>query len=74
MLVKNTNIAKTTAFRILETLKEREYVNIDHLTERYNLDLKCLELGIKGLMNVNLVEVSIPFLKTLSSSTFETCF
>lgn len=73
-LVKNTEIPKTTAFRVLETLKERQYVSLDHLTERYNLDLKSLELGIKGLMNVNLVEVSIPYLKTLSSSTFETCF
>lgn len=47
-LVKNTEIPKTTAFRVLETLKERQYVSLDHLTERYNLDLKSLELGIKG--------------------------
>ncbi|WP_159567271.1 IclR family transcriptional regulator [Budvicia diplopodorum] len=73
-LVKRTGIAKTTAFRTLDTLKERQYVMQDSGTERYHLDLKSLELGIKGLMNVNLVEVSIPYLKTLSSKTSETCF
>lgn len=66
-LVKRTGIAKTTVFRTLETLKERQYVMQDNGTERYHLDLKSLELGIKGLMNVNLVEVSIPYLKTLSA-------
>lgn len=73
-LAKNTTIAKTTIFRILETLKMREYVSFDQLTERYMLDIKSLELGIKGLMNVNLVEVAIPYLKKLSSKTNETCF
>lgn len=73
-LVKRTGIAKTTAFRILETLTEREYVMLDGMTERYHLYLKSLELGIKGLMNVNLVEAAIPCLKTLSANTFETCF
>lgn len=73
-LTKRTGIAKTTAFRILETLKERQYVTLDSITERYLLDLKTLELGMKGLMNVNLVEVSIPYLKKLSADTSETCF
>ncbi|ALR75258.1 IclR family transcriptional regulator [[Enterobacter] lignolyticus] len=73
-LVKRTRIAKTTLFRTLETLKDRQYVMLDNATERYHLDLKSLELGIKGLMNVNLVEASIPYLKTLSAKTSETCF
>ncbi|CNH19863.1 IclR family transcriptional regulator [Yersinia pekkanenii] len=73
-LVKHTGIPKTTAFRILETLKERQYVALDAITERYILDLKSLELGMKGLMNINLVEVAIPYLKKLSAKTSETCF
>ncbi|HIC1790456.1 TPA: IclR family transcriptional regulator [Escherichia coli] len=73
-LSKQTQIAKTTVFRMLETLKTREYVTLDPETERYMLDVKSLELGIKGLMNINLVEVSIPYLKKLSSRTNETCF
>ncbi|WP_392560601.1 IclR family transcriptional regulator [Orbus mooreae] len=73
-LAKITHIPKTTTFRILESLKAREYVLYDISNESYSLDIKSLELGIKGLMNVNLVEVSIPYLKTLSSKTNETCF
>lgn len=71
---KITNIPKTTTFRILDTLKTREYVSIDDISEKYILDVKAFELGIKGLMNINLVEVSIPFLKILSNKTNETCF
>ena len=73
-LTQKTNIAKTTTFRILETLKERQYVIQDIATERYLLGLKSLELGMKGLMNVSLVEIAIPYLKKLSSKTAETCF
>lgn len=73
-LSKKTEIAKTTTFRILEALKAREYVTLTPATERYTLDIKSLELGIKGLMNANLVEVAIPYLKKLSSNTNETCF
>lgn len=73
-ITKLTKIAKTTVFRALEILKKREYVSFDPLTERYMLDMKSLELGIKGLMNIDLVEISIPYLKKLSSKTNETCF
>ncbi len=73
-LTKVTKIPKTTTFRILESLKNREYVAYDEMSERYLLDIKSLELGIKGLLNVNLVDVSIPYLKSLSGITNETCF
>ena len=73
-LTRATGMAKTTAFRILETLRERQYVIYDGDTERYLLGLKSLELGMKGLMNANLVEVAIPYLKKLSARTGETCF
>lgn len=74
MLTRTTGMAKTTAFRILETLCARQYVIQDGDTERYLLGLKSLELGMKGLMNANLVEVAIPYLKKLSANTGETCF
>jgi Transcriptional regulator len=73
-LSKRTLIAKTTIFRILESLKAREYVTMTPETERYTLDIKSLELGIKGLMNANLVEIAIPYLKKFSSTTSETSF
>ncbi|KJM59650.1 transcriptional regulator [Pluralibacter gergoviae] len=73
-LTRATGMAKTTAFRILERLRERQYVIQDGDTERYLLGLKSLELGMKGLMNANLVEVAIPYLKKLSAKTGETCF
>lgn len=73
-LAKLTKIPKTTTFRILEALKNREYVAYEEMSERYLLDIKALELGIKGLLNINLVDVSIPYLKNLSGVTNETCF
>ncbi|MEI2265459.1 IclR family transcriptional regulator [Erwinia sp. CGal63] len=73
-LVKQTGMAKTTLFRMLEVLKARQYVMLDDATDRYHLDLKSFELSVKGMMNLSLVEVAIPFLKKLSALTQETCF
>lgn len=73
-LVKHTGMAKTTLFRMLEILKTRHYVRLDGATERYHLDLKSFELGIKGIRNISLVEAAIPYLKKLSTLTQETCF
>ena len=71
-IVKLSRMAKTTVFRILDTLKKRQYLSYDANTEKYSLDVKAFELGVKGLMNISLVGISIPFLKKLASKINET--
>ncbi|MBI0031174.1 transcriptional regulator [Gilliamella apicola] len=73
-IVKLSRMAKTTVFRILDILKKRQYLCYDASTEKYFLDVKAFELGVKGLMNISLVGISIPFLKKLAAKLNETCF
>ena len=67
-------MAKTTVFRILDILKKRQYLSYDASTEKYFLDVKAFELGVKGLMNISLVGISIPFLKKLLQSLMKPVF
>lgn len=73
-IVKTLGIPKTTAFRILEILVAREYVNWNKENEKYYIGLKTLEIGLSGLIGQDIVEVSIPYLQELSSSVGETSF
>jgi DNA-binding IclR family transcriptional regulator len=73
-IVRKTNIPKTSVHRILNTLKNREFIEINALTETYTVGIKTIELGIKNLMTTDVVEVSIPFLHELSTKTDETAF
>ncbi|ALC89206.1 transcriptional regulator [Bacillus sp. FJAT-18017] len=73
-IAKETGIPKTTAFRLIETLNERSYIELDEFSERYTIGVKTLEVGIKGLRNLDLVEVSIPYLREMSFNTGETSF
>ncbi|MDR0578768.1 MAG: IclR family transcriptional regulator [Candidatus Accumulibacter sp.] len=73
-LVKSVDIAKTTAFRILEVLRTREYVSLDQESEKYSIGLKTLEIGLNGLIGQNIVEISIPYMQELVSTLGETSF
>ncbi|MFT4174180.1 MAG: IclR family transcriptional regulator, partial [Rhodocyclaceae bacterium] len=73
-LVKGVDIPKTTAHRILDVLTQRGYVEWHRDSERYSLGLKALELGISGLVGLDIVDVAIPYLQDLSAQTGETSF
>jgi IclR family transcriptional regulator, KDG regulon repressor len=73
-LVKNIDIPKTTAHRILDVLTARGYVDWRADSERYSLGIKALELGISGLVGLDIVEVAIPYLQDLSAQVGETSF
>lgn len=73
-LIEATKLNKMVINKILKTLLEREYVFYDQKSNRYTLGFKSLELGISSLVNVNIVDVAIPFVKSLSNTLNETCF
>lgn len=73
-LVKLVGIPKTTAFRILDLLAARDYVMWNKENERYYIGIKALEIGISGLIEQDVVDVSIPYLQELSTSVGETSF
>lgn len=64
-------IHKSSAYRTLNTLARRGYVQQDPRTERYALGLKLVELGTTVLERLELREVARPHLKRLMEASSE---
>lgn len=62
----------STIHRILDTLKYGGYVEQDQTTQKYQLGLKLVELGMARLNQIDLVKEARPFLKELSKKVNET--
>ncbi|MEK4149577.1 IclR family transcriptional regulator [Robertmurraya sp. FSL W8-0741] len=73
-IVRQTNIPKTTVHRIVNTLKNHEFIEVNGLNESYTIGIKTLEIGIKGLMATDVAKASIPLLQELSEEVGETTF
>ncbi|MBK6335470.1 MAG: IclR family transcriptional regulator [Betaproteobacteria bacterium] len=73
-IAKGVGMPKTTAHRILEILAARDYVEWNPDSEKYTLGLKALEIGVSGLVGIDIVDVAIPYLQELSTATGETSF
>jgi IclR family transcriptional regulator, KDG regulon repressor len=71
---KELNIPKTTVFRLLEKLTSRGYVEYLEQTEKYTIGLETILLSMTALTKMDIVELSIPYLKEISSNTKETSF
>jgi len=65
-------IYPSTIHRILDTLKHWGYVEQDSHTQKYQLGLKALELGMAKLHQMDLVREAIPYLKDLVKQCNET--
>jgi len=62
----------STVHRILDTLKHWGYVEQDSHTQKYQLGLKVLELGMAKLHQMDLVREATPYLKELVNQCNET--
>jgi len=65
-------IYPSTIHRILDTLKHWGYVEQDPHTQKYQLGLKALELGMAKLHQMDLVREATPYLKELVNQCNET--
>jgi IclR family KDG regulon transcriptional repressor len=71
-LSERLGIYPSTIHRILDTLRYWGYVEQDSDTQRYQLGLKVLELGMAKLQRMELVEEAAPYLKELREQSNET--
>ena len=62
----------STIHRILDTLKHWGYVEQDSNTQKYQLGLKLLELGMAKINQMDLVREASPYLKELAKQSNET--
>jgi len=71
-LSEKLELYPSTIHRILDTLKYRGYVEQDSHTQKYQLGLKALELGMAKLHQMDLVREATPYLKELVNQCNET--
>ena len=67
-------IYPSSVHRILDTLRHRGYVEQDPDTQRYQLGLKLVELGMSKLYQVDLIKETTPYLKELVAQYNETTY
>ena len=69
---KKLDLYPSTTHRILDTLKHWGYIEQDPHTQKYQLGLKALELGMAKLHQMDLVREATPYLKELVKQCNET--
>ena len=69
---KSLGIYPSTVHRMLDTLKYWRYVEQNSETQKYQLGLKVMELGMAKLHQMDLVKESSPYLKELVNQCNET--
>lgn len=73
-LVRETDIPKSTLFRILTTLQRRGCVVTEEDSKKYRLGLKLWELGSAYLGQSDLDSAAVPYMKELAERCEESVF
>lgn len=70
----NLQLHKRNATRLLATLENRNYVELNKTTNRYRLGINTLQLGQMVAKKMKLHSQSMPILKSLTEICNETCY
>lgn len=68
---KVLKVNKSSAYRLLITLEERNFVKQDQVTGKYSLGMKLASFRTKVLEGIDIREIARPYLKELSEITKE---
>ncbi|GHT79018.1 IclR family transcriptional regulator [Spirochaetia bacterium] len=71
-LARALDCQKSTAFRLLNTLKTEGYVIQDPETEKYSLTLKLFRIGTKIMNNLDINTAALPVITRLAQASSET--
>ncbi|MFO7742902.1 MAG: IclR family transcriptional regulator [Anaerolineae bacterium] len=66
-IASHADLNKSTAFRLVHTLENLDYLERDPETKRYRPGLKVLRLGFTALNSLEMGQVAQPYLKALSN-------
>jgi IclR family transcriptional regulator, KDG regulon repressor len=69
---REIRLAKSTVYRLMETLLEKGMLSKDQASDKYSLGYKALELAFSASMNWSLVNFAMPFLDELRDMYNET--
>ena len=68
---KGLHINISTAYRILSSLKNCEWVNRDQISKKYSIGIRLLEIAFSLVSQIGLRNVSLPFLEFLYNKVKE---
>jgi IclR family pca regulon transcriptional regulator len=71
-LAREIGLSRSTTHRYVATLAALGYLEQDHLTRRYRLGPRVLDLGFSAINSMELREISVPHLQRLSDETGHT--
>jgi IclR family KDG regulon transcriptional repressor len=71
-LAVETNLSKSTIYRLLSTLASCGYIKQDKLSQKYSLGFKLFHLGAVVASNMSLRDTALPFMKRLCEEISET--
>ncbi|MEW9108071.1 MAG: IclR family transcriptional regulator [Cytobacillus gottheilii] len=71
-LAEQVGLSKSTVHRLLSTLIDMNYVSKDTETDKYKIGFQIIYISRNVLNNIELIPISKPFLKKLSSDVNET--
>jgi len=71
-LVKELQIPKAGAFRIVTTLFHHNYIHRNEATGKITLSRKILAIGNSTICQYNMIEEALPFMRSLRNDTGET--
>lgn len=71
-IVKDTNLNKSTAFNIIDTLKYLGFLSQDEETKQYMLGVKLIELGEIAKESINIVKIARIYMTEIKDSINET--
>jgi len=71
-IANTVGMPRTSVYRFLATLQNYGLIELNKATGKYTLGLRLLELKMIAQSKMSIVDISIPFMKKLSTSTKET--
>lgn len=73
-LSNRLNLQKNNVFRLVSTLKAKNYIEINALTGKYRLGIKTRALGQVASRRTDYAHLARPFLNELKKQCHETCY
>ena len=73
-VVESLGLSRSATYRILDMLKQRQYLEVNPVSKKLRLGVKAVELGMAALSEINVVRLAPQYLQDLVESTRETVF
>jgi IclR family KDG regulon transcriptional repressor len=73
-LSNRLNLQKNNVFRLVATLKEKNYIEMNNSTGKYRLGIKTRALGQVATRLIDYADLAHPFLSALKQQCHETCY